>query len=108
MKMAEVKLTGENFMAEVIESEVPVLVDFYADWCGPCKMLAPVVAQLAEEYAGKAKIAKANVDEQMELASKFRVVSIPTILLFDKGQVVKQFVGFTAKNQLAAELDKLV
>ena len=101
-------ITQDTYEQEVMKAEGTVLVDFDADWCGPCKMLGPVIAQLAEEYEGKAKIAKANVDEQMELASKFRVVSIPTILLFDKGQVVKQFVGFTAKNQLAAELDKLV
>ncbi len=106
--MAEMKLTNEMFQTEVINSEIPVLVDFYADWCGPCKMLGPVIADLAKEYEGRVKVAKANVDEQMELAQKFRVVSIPTILIFNKGEVVKQFVGFTAKKQLAEALDSVL
>ncbi len=106
--MAEIKLTSEMFQTEVMNSEIPVLVDFYADWCGPCKMLGPVIADLAKEYEGRVKVAKANVDEQMELAQKFRVVSIPTILIFNKGEVVKQFVGFTAKQQLAEALDAVL
>lgn len=102
--MAEVKLTAENFENEVLKADKPVLVDFWAEWCGPCKMLAPVIAEIAEEYEGKIKVAKLNIDEEMKLAIEYGIVSIPTVLLFEKGEIVKKSVGFTPKDDLIAEL----
>ena len=90
---------------EVLKSDIPVLVDFYADWCGPCKMMAPLVHQLAEEYAGKAKIGKVNVDQNIELAQKYRVMSIPTFVFFKNGEAVKTVVGGMSKNELASQID---
>ena len=100
--MSEITITKENFEKEVLKSEVPVVVDFWATWCGPCKMLAPVIAELAEE--GNVKVGKINVDEEGELAIKFNVMSIPTVMLFDNGQAVKTTVGYMTKDQLKAEL----
>ncbi len=91
--MSEVVLTKANFEDEVLNSKVPVLVDFWAVWCGPCKMVSPVVAKLGEKHAGKLKVGKVNVDEQMELAEKYNISSIPTLTLFKDGQVVDQKIG---------------
>jgi thioredoxin 1 len=88
-----VNLTPDNFEAEVTKSNVPVLVDFWAEWCGPCKMIAPALDELADEFAGKAKVAKLNVDNNQELAVNFRVSSIPMFLVFKGGQVVGQHMG---------------
>lgn len=99
-----VALDSKSFEEEVMNSDLPVLVDFWASWCGPCKMIAPIIDQLAEDFDGKAKIAKVNVDEQRDLASKFRVMSIPTLILFKDGQIVDQMMGARPK----AELVKLV
>lgn len=101
-----VNLNSGNFDAEVLQSDVPVLVDFWAAWCGPCRMIAPILDQLADEYDGKAKIAKVNVDEQAELASKYKVMSIPTLFLFKDGEVVDQTVGVRPKGELEAMIDK--
>jgi len=98
--MAEVILTKENFETEVLKSDIPVLVDFWATWCGPCMMLSPVIAELAEELEGKVKVGKVNVDEQGELAMQYRVASIPTLLLFKDGQLTKTSVGFMPKNDI--------
>ena len=87
-----VTLTQDNFQSEVLQSATPVLVDFWAEWCGPCKMMAPALDELATEFAGKAKIAKLNVDDQQALAVNYRVSSIPMFLVFKGGQVVKKFV----------------
>ena len=103
--MAEIIITKENFEQEVLRSDVPVLVDFWAPWCGPCRMLAPFVAQLAEEYAGRAKIGKVNVDEQGELAAAFGIVSIPTVKVFRGGELSATVVGLRPKEELAALLD---
>lgn len=100
--MAEVILTKENFEAEVINSDIPVLVDFWAGWCGPCMMLSPIIAELAEELNGKVKVGKVNVDEQNELAMQYRVASIPTLLLFKNGELVKTTVGFMPKGDILA------
>ncbi len=98
--MAEVKVTKENFEAEVLQSDIPVLVDFWATWCGPCKMVSPVLAEIAQEYDGTYKIAKVNVDEEMELAEQFNVMSIPTMLVFKNGEVANKAVGAAAKSKI--------
>ena len=84
----EYKFTSANFETEVLKSELPVLVDFFADWCGPCKMMAPIVESLAESYEGKVKIGKLNIDDEMEIAQRYRVMSIPTFIIFKGGQKV--------------------
>ena len=89
----EITISNDNFTTEVIESEIPVVVDFWAEWCGPCKMIGPILEKLSEDYAGKIKIAKVNVDENGELAQKYSVVSIPMLLLFKNGEVINQQVG---------------
>ena len=102
--MAEIIITKENFDAEVIKSDKPVLIDFWATWCGPCKMLSPVIAEIAGEYEGKVKVCKVNVDEQPELASAFRVDSIPTLVVIKEGIVTDVSVGYRSKDQIAAIL----
>ena len=102
--MAEITITKENFDAEVIKSDRPVLIDFWATWCGPCKMLSPVIAEIAGEYEGKVKVCKVNVDEQPELASAFRVDSIPTLVVIKEGIVTDVSVGYRSKDQIAAML----
>jgi len=103
--MAEVFLNQENFETEVLNSSIPVLVDFYADWCGPCKMLSPIIAEIAEEAEGRVKVCKVNVDEASEIAMKYNVVSIPTLILFDKGQVKNTSIGFVPKESILDMLD---
>ena len=98
--MSEITITKENFEAEVLQSDIPVLVDFWASWCGPCKMLAPTIAAIAEEQAGKIKVGKINVDEQQELAAQYRVMSIPTLILFKNGEAAAQSVGVQPKDQI--------
>ncbi len=100
----EYKFTTANFEEEVLKSDIPVLVDFYADWCGPCKMMAPVVENIAEEMDGKVKVGKCNVDENMQLAQKYRVVSIPCFIVFKNGQPAASFLGAMSEDEL---LDKL-
>ena len=102
--MAEIVLTGDNFESEVMQSELPVLVDFWATWCGPCRMVGPVVAEIAEEYEGKVKVGKVNVDEEDELAERFGVQSIPTIVLFKNGEEAARQVGFAPKAKLVQML----
>lgn len=98
--MAEIVITNENFESEVVKSDVPVLVDFWAEWCGPCKMMGPVVAEIAEEQAGKIKVGKCNVDDNGELAQKYGIMSIPCFILFKNGEVVAQTVGGQPKDAL--------
>jgi len=102
------KLTDANFQSEVIDSDVPVLVDFWAEWCGPCKMIGPVIDQLATEVEGAAKVGKVNVDEARELAVKYGVRSIPLLLFFKNGEVKDQIVGASiTKDQLKSKLQAL-
>ena len=102
--MAEITLTKDNFDAEVMNSEIPVLVDFWAVWCGPCQMLAPTIEELANEYEGKVKVGKVNVDEQPELAQKYGIMSIPTLIYFKDGQIAEQTMGVQPKESIAAML----
>ena len=102
--MAELKITRENFENEVMKSDIPVLIDFWTPWCGPCRMMGPIIEQLAEEYEGKAKVGKVNVDEEGELSQAFGVMSIPTIVLVKDGKVVKQAVGARPKTEVEAML----
>jgi thioredoxin 1 len=96
----EVTVTASNFDSEVVQSAVPVVADFWAEWCGPCKMIAPMLKELATQYKDKIKIAKIDVDAQVELAQQFNIVSIPTILVFSKGKVVKQQIGAVPRQAL--------
>ncbi len=98
--MAEVTFTDENFEAEVLKSDIPVLVDFYAEWCGPCKMMAPVIEELAKEYEGKWKIGKLNVDEAPNMSQQYGIQSIPTLLFFKDGEVVNKKMGAQSKDAL--------
>ena len=97
-----------NFEKEVMQSKIPVLVDFWAEWCGPCRMLTPVIDELAKEYAGKVKVCKLNVDELSDVASRFGVMSIPTVIVFKEGKVVNQVVGAVPKEKLAGIIDDLL
>lgn len=97
--MAEIKLTTDNFESEVLKSDKPVLVDFWAEWCGPCKSLSPIIEELAKEYR-EIKVGKVNVDEEQELVSKFEIMGIPTLLVFKEGKVVNRAVGTRSKQQI--------
>lgn len=102
-----VALTETNFAEEVLKSPVPVLVDFWAEWCGPCKMLAPVLDELAGEFDGRVKIGKVNIDDHQALATEYGIRAIPTLLLFKEGQVAEQIVGMRNKRDLKSSLDKV-
>ncbi len=106
--MSEVILTDANFEQEVLQHKGPVMVDFWATWCGPCRMLSPVVEELAKEYAGKVKICKLNVDEGPDTSSKYRVTSIPTLIFFKDGAIVGQTVGLQSKAFLQGKLNALL
>ena len=102
----EITITKENFDTEVIHSALPVLLDFWATWCGPCRMLSPVIAEIAEEYDGKVKVGKVNVDEEEELAAAFQVESIPMVVLIKDGKAVDGFVGYRPKADIVKLLEK--
>lgn len=106
--MADMTVTDKNFDEEVIKADKPVLVDFWAVWCGPCQMQNPILEEVAGQVSGKVKITKLNVDENPEVSQKFGIMSIPTIMIFKSGTVVKQFIGVQSKDTLLGELNKLI
>ena len=101
------EVNDANFQEEVLNSDRPVLVDFWAEWCMPCRMLAPTIEELAEEYQGKVKVAKLDTDAAREAPMQFGISAIPTVILFNNGEVVQKFVGVTSKQDFKAELDKV-
>lgn len=101
------QFTDQNFEQEVLKSDKPVLVDFWAAWCGPCQMMGPIIEELAEELKDKYKIGKLNVDENRETAAKYNIMSIPTLIIFKNGEIAKQLVGLQAKESLKEELEKI-
>lgn len=105
--MAEVKISKTNFDSEVLHSRQPVLVDFWAEWCGPCRMLAPILEEIDRDYEGRIKVGKVNVDEEMELARQFGVASIPMLLLFKNGQPVAKSVGYRSKAEIVDLIENI-
>lgn len=103
--MAEITVTNDNFQNEIMDSDLPVLIDFWASWCGPCKMIAPIVEEIAEEYGGVIKVGKVNVDEEPFLAAQFGVVSIPTLIVIKDGRQVNSAVGYRTKEDIIKLLD---
>lgn len=106
--MKPITITDDNFETEVLNSEIPVLIDFWAVWCGPCKIIAPVVEQIAEEYDGKIKVGKLDVDDNQQTSIKFGVRSIPTILIFKSGQVKETIIGAVAKQQIIQKVNAVI
>ena len=106
--MAALEVTDDSFSNEVLNSELPVLVDFWAEWCGPCKMVSPIVEELANEYNGKVKVAKLDVDSNPQTATNYGIRGIPTLLMFKDGSAVDQIVGAIPKAQIAERLDKII
>ncbi|MCX7905252.1 MAG: thioredoxin [Elusimicrobiales bacterium] len=100
-------ITDDNFKKEVIESPIPVLVDFWAPWCGPCRMIAPIIDEIAAKYEGKVKVVKINTDENPKSASEYRITAIPTLLFFKEGKVIKEIVGVVPKEEIEKALDEL-
>jgi thioredoxin 1 len=104
----EITFTETNFDNEVLQAAGPVLVDFWAEWCGPCRMLAPIIEELAREFSGKAKVGKVNVDHNQTIAERYGIRSIPTLILFKNGSIVEQIVGVQSKEALKAKLEQVI
>lgn len=103
--MSVLKINEENFENEVIKSDKCVIIDFYADWCGPCKMMSPIIEDIAEELGDKVKVGKINTDENMNLAEQYQIMSIPTILIFEDGNIIKSFTGVTSKSEIISAIN---
>lgn len=101
-----IELTNDNFQKEVLESEMPILVDFWAEWCPPCRIVIPIINEIAKEYEGKIKVGKVNVDQNRELASKYSIMSIPSFKIFKNGKIVSEFIGAQAKEKFVEEIEK--
>lgn len=106
--MSEINLNESNFNKEIINTDELILVDFFATWCGPCKMLSPIISEIANEYSNSVKVCKVNVDENQDLALKYNIISVPTIIFFKKGKVVKSSVGFCSKSELDSIIRNLL
>ena len=106
--MSTLKITDSTFSSDVLQAEMPVLVDFWAEWCGPCKMVSPIVEELSNEYNGKVKVAKLDVDSNPQTATNYGIRGIPTLLMFKDGSAVDQIVGAVPKTQIAERLDKII
>ncbi|MCK5013567.1 MAG: thioredoxin [Candidatus Omnitrophica bacterium] len=106
--MAVLNVTGQDFEGEVLKSDLPVLVDFWAEWCGPCRMVGPIVDEIAEELEGKLKVVKVNVDDAQDLAGNYQVMSIPTLLIFKGGELVEQIVGAVSKDVLSEKINQKI
>ena len=106
--MAEITLTSDIFDAEVLDSNVPVLVDFWASWCGPCKMLAPIIEEIAKEYDGKIKVGKVNVDNEQKLAMDYGIASIPTVILFKDGEIKETLIGYRGKEEFETAINAVL
>ncbi|MBN1326935.1 MAG: thioredoxin [Candidatus Cloacimonetes bacterium] len=106
--MAAQEVKQENFKSEVLESEIPVLVDLWAPWCGPCKAITPTVEKIAEEYAGKIKVVKVNIDDNPGIANQYNVMSIPTLLIFNKGAIENQIIGLVPKDKIISKFQHLL
>ncbi|HBG61479.1 MAG: thioredoxin [Omnitrophica WOR_2 bacterium RIFOXYB2_FULL_38_16] len=106
--MPVLHLGSKDFEAEVLRSGIPVLVDFWAEWCGPCKMIGPIIDEIASDFKGRLKVGKVNVDEAQDLAGNYSVMSIPTLLFFKKGKIVEQVVGVMSKEQLVEKIESII
>ncbi|MBT3407439.1 thioredoxin [archaeon] len=106
--MAEINITSENYEAEVKNSDIPVIVDFWAEWCGPCKMMGPVFAELSEEYTGKLKFAKVDTESQPDVAGQHQIRGIPCLIVFNKGEEVDRIVGFAPKEAMKEKIEKVL
>lgn len=106
--MADLTFTDQNFEAEVLQSRIPVLVDFWAEWCTPCRIVTPIIEELAKEYSGKVKVGKLNVDENQEASQNYHVMSIPTVMLFKNGQPIKSVVGAQSKENFKKAIDEVL
>lgn len=104
----EFMITDQNFEQEVKNSDLPVMVDFFATWCGPCKMMGPLVEQLAEKYSGKCRIAKCDIDENRELVTKFKIMSVPTFIFFKNGEIIQTVTGAVSKNELEEKIEQVL